>query len=209
MPRMQSTLPRTRGFTLLELLVAIGLFALFSGLAYGSLWNLLDTRDRLEAEREFWRELALSFAQIEDDLGMARERTTRNVFGNPQPAFRGQPVDIRALGESPLRLTRGGQFVLGEGARADLQRIDYRLQDRRLQRLAWPDLDQAPQTKPQERDLLDNVTDLSLRFYAPGAGWVNLWPTNPQQLNQLPAAVEMTLTIDGRGQFQRVFRVNG
>lgn len=208
MPGMRLSPARARGFTLLELLVAVGLFALFSGLAYGSLSNLLETRDRLEAEREFWRELALSFAQIEDDLGMARARTTRNAYGTPQPAFRGQPVDSRALGEPSLNITRGGQFVLGEGARADLQRIGYQLKEDRLVRLAWPDLDQAPQSKPQERVLLEKLTELRTRYYEPNAGWVSIWPTNPRQLNLLPAAVELTLTIEGRGQFQRVFLVN-
>ena len=40
---------RISGFTLLELMVAIGIFALVSVIAYGSLYRLLHDRQRLDA----------------------------------------------------------------------------------------------------------------------------------------------------------------
>lgn len=196
-----------RGFTLLEVLVAIGIFALVSAMSYTALQQMLATRDRLDGEREFWRGLSLAFVQIGDDLANARARTVRDAYGNPLPAFRGQPVDSRALGEPSLELTRGGLFVLGDGVRADLQRVGYRLQDGRLYRLAWPQLDRPPQSEPVASPLLANVEALRVRFYAPAGGWVETWPTDARA--PLPAAVELSLTIKGRGQFLRVFRVNG
>lgn len=199
---------RVRGFTLLEVLVAVGVFAVFSALAYGSLTRMLDTQQRIEAERRFWRELALAFTQIEDDLAVARGRTVRNVFGAPLPAFRGQPTDTRAQGEATVEFTRGGVFVLGDARRADLQRVGYRLLEGRLLRLTWPELDQPTQTRPQSAALLDQVTELRMRFYAPNGGWVDVWPPAGQP-TALPAAVEVSLTLEGRGQFQRILRVNG
>jgi general secretion pathway protein J len=200
---------RARGFTLLEVLVAVGVFAIFSALAYGSLTRLLESRDRIEAERVFWRDLSLAFTQIEDDLSMARSRTVRDVYGNPLPAFRGQPVDPRPQGEPSLEFTRGGLFVLGDSRRSDLQRTGYRLQDDKLVRLVWPALDQPTQIEPQLAVLLENVSELQVRFYVAGAGWVNQWPQPNAPLVGLPAAVELTLTIEGRGQVQRILRVNG
>jgi general secretion pathway protein J len=41
------------GFTLLEVLVAIGIFAMLSVMAYGSLASVIDSRDRVQAERQF------------------------------------------------------------------------------------------------------------------------------------------------------------
>jgi len=198
----------SRGFTLLEVLVAIAVFAVFSALAYGSLSRLLDSRERIEAERAFWRELALAFAQIEDDLGAARPRTVRDIYGNPQPAFRGQPTDSRVLGEPALTFTRGGLFVLGEGARPDLARVGYRLREGALQRLTWPALDQPTRSEPQIAALLENVTELRVRFYVPAGGWVDAWPP-VGQLTALPAAVEVDLTLEGRGSFQRILPVGG
>jgi general secretion pathway protein J len=208
-----NTSPRARvsGFTLLEVLVAVGIFALFSAMAYGSLLRILDTRDRLETERDFWRGLSLSFMQIEDDLAQTRTREVRDPPGLSQlPAFRGQPVDSRALGDASLEFTRGGLMVIGDGARSDMQRIGYRLRDGTLSRLVWPALDQPPVGEPRELPLLEHVEEMRVRFYVLTGGWVDYWPAPTQTgaSSPLPAAVEMTLKIEGRGEIVRVFRVN-
>ena len=211
---------RSSGFTLLEVLVAVGIFALFSAMAYGSLLRILDTRDRLETERDFWRTLSLSLIQVEDDLAQVRPRTVRGPDGLTKlPAFHGQAVDSRALGEPSLEFTRGGQIVLGDGARSDLQRVGYQLRDGTLSRLVWPALDRPPVSEPRAAPLLDHVEELRVRFYnkpsaqQPG-GWVNAWPGitqtgAPMLPDALPAAVELTLKIEGRGEIVRVFQVNG
>jgi general secretion pathway protein J len=199
---------RQAGFTLIEVLVAVGIFAIFSAMAYGSLLRILDTRDRLEAEREFWRHMAMTFAQMEDDLSQARPRTVRDIYGNPLPALRGQPVDERALGEPSLEFTRGGRLVFGNVTYSDLQRVGYRLQDGTLSRLTWAELDRPTKSDPSAQPLLEHVSDLRLRFYAPSAGWIDQWP-GTNKPDSLPAAVEISFTIEGRGKFLRIFRVNG
>jgi general secretion pathway protein J len=205
---------RAAGFTLLEVLVAVGIFALFSAMAYGSLLRILDTRDRLETERDFWRGLSMSLLLVEDDLAQARPRTVRGIDGLVRPAFRGQPVDSRALGEPSLEFTRGGQIVIGDGARSDLQRVGYRLREGTLLRLVWPALDQPVVSEPREAPLLEHVEELRVRFYAQLSGWVDSWPATtqtgaPTANNALPLAVEVTLKIEGRGEIVRVFQVNG
>jgi len=203
---------RDAGFTLLEVLVAVGIFALFSAMAYGSLLRILDTRDRLETERDYWRGLSLSLMLIEDDLAHARPRTVRGRDGLVQPAFLGQPVDSRALGDPSLEFTRGGQIVLGDGARSDMQRVGYQLRDGALLRLVWPALDQPVVSEPRSAPLLEQVEDLRVRFYAQPGGWTSTWPATSQTgvpipNNALPAAVELTLKIEGRGEIVRVFQV--
>lgn len=206
---------RAAGFTLLEVLVAVGIFALFSAMAYGSLLRILDTRDRLETEREYWRGLSMSLLQIEEDLAYTRPRTVRGPNGlDVFPAFRGQPVDSRALGEPSLEFTRGGQIVLGDGARSDMQRVGYQLREGTLSRLVWPALDQPAVSEPRAAPLLDHVEELRVRFYAQPGGWVNAWPATspsgaPLPNTTLPAAVELTLKIEGRGEIVRVFLVKG
>jgi len=198
---------RAGGFTLLEVLIAVAVFAVFSTLAYGTLSRLLDSRDRIESERVFWRQLALGFVQIEDDVGNARARTIRDVYGNPAPAFRGQPTDTRAVSEPTFALTRGGLFVLGESAQPDLARIGYRLVEGRLERLVWPALDQPAQIEPRAVTLFENVSEFRARFYAGPTGWADAWPAQGGSLTSLPAAVELTVTIENRGTFVRLFRV--
>ncbi len=198
----------TRGFTLLELLVAISIFAIISAMAYGGLTRVLQDRDRLEVEHEFWRSLSLTFARMEEDLSQARTRTVRDVSGFTLPALRGQPTDTRAMGSPSLEFTRGGVLTFDAGARSDMQRVAYRLVDGTLQRLIWPVLDQAPQTKPLELPLIKNVEDFQVRFYSPSGVWLDVWPASGIG-DPLPRGVEIKLTLTGRGEFTRLFLVNG
>lgn len=197
-----------RGFTLLELLVAIGIFALISAIAYGSLTRLMIDRDRLQSEQAFWRSLSLTFARLEEDLSQARERSVRDVIGFTQPAFRGQPTDTRSTGMPSVEFTRGGVVTLSDGARSDLQRVAYRLVGGKLMRLTWPVLDMGPQTVPFETPLLDHVEEFHVRFYANAGAWLDLWPADGIK-DILPRGVEVKVTLKGRGEFTRLFLVNG
>ncbi len=197
-----------RGFTLLELLVAIGIFAMISAIAYGSLTRLMADRQRLEAEHDFWRNLSITFMRLEDDLSQARERSVRDVIGSTQPAFRGQPTDTRATGAPSVEFTRGGVLTFSDGARSDLQRIAYRLVDGTLKRLTWPVLDLGPQTVPLETPLINQVEEFRVRFYAPAGAWLDVWPVEGIS-ETLPRGVEVKLTLKGHGEFTRLFLVNG
>ncbi len=208
------------GFTLLELLVALSIFALVSAMAYGSLVQILQSRDRLEAERQFWRALSFTFWYLQQDLGQARERGVRDVDGSPLPALRGQPLDPRALGQPSLEFTRGGVPVLSNAVRSDLQRVAYRLSDGVLYRLTWPSLDRAPQSKPVEAPLLQDVEAFNLRFFNDN-GWSEQWPpgepanaVNSPSNNgsngspTLPRGVEVQIKFAHHDEFTRVFLVN-
>ena len=201
------TRARHRGFTLLEVLVAIGIFALFSTMAYGSLTRLLESRERVEAERVFWREITLAFARMQDDFAFVRNRAVRRTDGTPEPyAFKGQPTDPRAQAEPSVELTRGG--VNSVGPLPDLQRIGYRLSEGVLYRVYWPVLDRAPTTQPIPIPILEEVDDFRVRFYH--NAWVDHWPPLGQIQNNAPwrpGAVEVTLVHRTRGSFTRTFLV--
>ena len=197
-----------RGLTLLELIVAVGVFALFSVMAYSALNRVLDQRDQIEEKRAYWRGLSLTFLRMEEDMAQARARPVRDIDGTTLPALRGQPTDTRALADPTLELTRGGVLVFGEGVRSDLQRVGYRLEDNVLLRLTWPVLDRAPQTKPFESPLLRDVETFEVRFYSLGGNWIDVWPVE-ELSEELPRGVEVTLTLTNGSEFKRVFFVNG
>lgn len=196
------------GLTLLELVVAVGVFALFSVMAYGALDQILDQRDQIEAKREYWRQLSLTFLRMEEDMAQARARPVRDIDGTTLPSLRGQATDTRALADPTLELTRGGILVFGEGVRSDLQRVGYRLQDNVLLRLTWPVLDRAPQTKPFESPLLKKVESFEVRFYSLGGNWIDVWPVE-ELSEELPRGVEVTLILMDGTEFKRLFFVNG
>jgi general secretion pathway protein J len=198
----------TAGLTLIELLVALAVFGIFSVLAYGGLSRLLDGRARLEAEQRLWQQLSQVFLRLSDDLAHARPRTVRDVAGFTLPAFVGQPVDPRALAEPSLELTRGGELHYGEGLHSDLRRTAYRLREGRLLRLTWPVLDRPPVTAPLEAELLGDVEAFELRFYDAGGGSGVTWPPAGGASDPLPRAVEVVVAVKSVGRFRRLFLVN-
>lgn len=197
-----------KGLTLLELVVAVAIFALFSVMAYGALDQILTQRDHLEREQTFWRTFSLVMLRLQDDLSQARPRSVRDIDGNVLPPLRGQPTDTRALGESTIEFTRGGVLQLNDGAHTVLQRVGYRLRDDTLLRLVWPVLDRSPQTQPSETLLLKEVESFSVRFFGPTGDWLEQWPTEGGS-DALPRGIELTLRLQGRGEFTRFFVVNG
>lgn len=201
---------RSGGFTLIEVLISIAIFALVSTMAYASLVQVMNTRDKLDAERDFWRTMALTFRKLDEDLSQARLRPVRDAYGSELPSFAGQQVDTRALAPPVIELTRGGAPVLGDGVRSDLQRVGYRLTDGMLKRLVWPSLDRAPMAKPVETDMIGDIDELRLRFLSDQNQWVGLWPFRDQQgaySDKLPRAVEITVHFKTRGEYVRTFLV--
>jgi general secretion pathway protein J len=199
--------------TLIELLVAVAIFGVLSVAAYAALGRLLDGRDQLEREREYWRNLSFVFMRMGDDLAHALPRTVRDNSGTAAlPALRGQPTDIRALGEPALELTRGGEIEYGTARRSDQRRVAWRLRDGTLERLTWPVLDRGPVSEPLESPMLGGVEAFELRFIGTGAGSGSTnWPPNtqPTNLNNLPEALEVSVTVSGRARYTRLFLVGG
>jgi len=200
---------RDSGVTLIELLVAVAVFAVFAVMAYGGLSRLLDARERVRAEQQYWQDLSMAFTRLSDDLAHARPRRVRDVGGFPLLPFAGRPTDTRALADPNLEFTRGGELYYGDGVQSDLRRVAWRLREGRLDRLTWPALDRAPTTTPVESPLLNDVEAFDLKFYGAQGVPTTTWPPiGVSTSSSLPDAVEVTLTIKGRGTYRRLFLVN-
>lgn len=197
-----------RGFTLIEFLVAIGLFAVMSAMAYSALGQMLTARDRLDAERAYWAKLALVFIRMEEDFSQARARTVRNATGATVPAFIGRQTDTRALAPPVVEFTRGGVLLMPDTeGRSDLQRVGYRLSEGRLQRQTWPVLDLGFGAEPIESPVLDDVEDFQVRYLNQKGQWVNSWPS-AGPANPLPRAVEVSLVLRQYGEIVRWWLVH-
>jgi len=66
-----------RGFTLVEVLVALAILAITAALAYRGTAALVDGEVRLTAEAARWRTLDAVFARLEADLRQAQPRAVR------------------------------------------------------------------------------------------------------------------------------------
>jgi len=196
--------PGESGFTLLELLVAVTVFAILSSLAYGGLQRLRADSRNLDAREQALTRLQLTYAHLETDLSRVRARPVRDRLGSPLAAFSG-----RHAGPRRIALTTLGRhtLLLAPGA-SRLTRVDYLLRQGKLYRVQWPVLDRAHATVAQETLLLDHVSKLQLRFR--GRNWHDYWPLPENDVDAavLPDAVEMVLELDDGRRYRWLMLVN-
>lgn len=195
------------GFTLLELLVALSIFALLSAMAYGGLNAVMRSQQVTTEQAERLAQLQKAFFWLGRDITQASTRKIRDEFGDEQAAM----VGI-SIGERRLELSRNGWRNPVGRKRSNLMRVAWGVRDETLVRLHWNVLDRAQDSKPLETEMLDDVEELELRFLDDKQKWHDVWPAisrGEESKVALPLAVEVILETGREGRIRRVFEVAG
>jgi general secretion pathway protein J len=199
---MRATLPPA-GFTLVEVMLAIAIFALTSAIAYRGLTAVLTAREHLVQENHKWRALAMLFARIEGDLTSVVNRPVRDSFGNTRPAFEASADPLVGPDDAAVSFTRMG-FAGYTGVPANIQRLGYRLNGQAIEKLTWNAPDQPPRGAAVHSVLLSGVTAFDLRYLDRNRQWQTRWPQSGGG-STFPVLVEMTLTLASGERFTRLF----
>lgn len=196
---------RCGGFTLIEVLVAVAVFGIFSVIASMTLGQMLSNSDMLTERMDRLQSIQRTINYLSTDFVQAAPRPIRADLGM-EPALRSSFGS-----EFALELTHNGWPNSAGVPRSTQQRSAYRIEDEELIRYHWNVLDRTANSLPVATVLLDSIDSLTFRFLQQNGDWSDQWP--PAQAGAasntslLPRAVEMTLVLPDEGELIRVVEV--
>ena len=181
-----------RGFTLVELLVAIAIFAVLSALGWKVFDYLAKVKDRNAMHEANLEQLQESYQQILRDT-MQAVPLTANVKGQQQPAL---VLQNGRFNFSKTGVTDPLQQGISPHERVEYQ---YRADEKKLYRLKYRNLHQTGNDQPESSVMLDEVEAFEIMVLNPNE--LSSWPESsidPQQTEQLrllPKGIKINLTV--------------
>ncbi len=200
---------RERGFTLLEILVAVVILAIMGLMSYRAVRDARVQADIAATHMDRLREVQRAMHLLVADFRTLAPRPARELIGDGYRASLLRDPNSTTLFE----LTHAG-WPNGAGTpRGTLQRVSYRLEERKLVREHWNVMDPTLSNEPFKRELLEGVERVQIRYMGPDRQWDTQWPplggTGDRAWRARPLAVEITIQVDGYGEIKRLVEVSG
>lgn len=196
-----------RGFTLLEILVAITIFTLI-GIASNSVLNRVLDGDEISQEKfQALQRLQRVMLTIERDVLQAANRPVR-VEGENNEVVMSGGANIFDSEADGVGFVRAGwmnpQLIL---PRSNMQTVAYRLAEGRLEKLYSNYVDNVVGAEPKVKVLLEDVVDFQVEFYLgpkqdaeDTSNWGDVFTGT-----QLPEAIAISITTENFGEIKRKF----
>lgn len=200
---------RTKGFTLLEIMVAVAIFTMI-GLAANSVLTRVLDGDAISQEKfAELQKLQRVMMTIERDLLQASKRSVR-IEGEKNEIVMTGGVNVLESDADGLGFVRSGwanpQFML---PRSNLQATGYRLQDGKLEKLYFNYVDNVVGAEPRIKVLLEDIEDFQVEFFLrvkqdaeDDSNWGDVYSGI-----ELPKAVAIIITSKSFGTIRREFQI--
>lgn len=193
------------GFTLLEIMVAIAIFAVLAAAAYGGMNSIVRAQIAVRESSDVLDAISRALARFEKDLKQAYNRSAWGAYGTIDAAMVG---DSNSLSVTTMAMTAGAA-----GASATPVRVRHTLARGRWLRTQTAALDLAPSTPETTRLILDDFSAASLRYLDAQLREHDRWPPANAALegaspDTLPRAVELRLTSKRFGEIRRLIALS-
>ncbi|MBL4682239.1 MAG: type II secretion system minor pseudopilin GspJ [Pseudomonadales bacterium] len=191
---------RSRGFTLLEVLVAMSIFAVIGLGASQMLRTVIKTHEHTQATMKDIAAFTKAITVIQRDLSQLVNRPVKNEFGEPLP-----PLVVDSNEDKIIEFSRTGWNNPLGLSRSDIQRVAYGVTDEgELKRYFWLVLDRAEDSPVIEQILLEDIEEFRINLTSVEGDTSDLWPNNNSQ-SLLPLGAEVFIVSRSFGEIRQVF----
>jgi general secretion pathway protein J len=185
----------TGGFTLIELVVAMAIFAMLAAAGWKVFDGLMKTRERATLQAERLSNWQMTYGQMLRDMSQVTARPIQTAQG-PQAA-------LLSDGQT-LSFTRTGRIDPRIGQLDGLERVRYEVQNNELVRLSLSQPDQWDVTPPMRQVMLKDVTDWQVEALNPDS--TAIWPS--LDLTQNTPTTDGTAVAEGETRLPRGIQVS-
>ncbi|TMO77124.1 type II secretion system protein GspJ [Pseudoalteromonas sp. S3785] len=196
---------KQRGFTLIEVLVAMAILAVVIMATHQILDSTTKAKEASDEKIAELNGLQTAFRLMDQDFSQMTQRTVRNEAGDAQAQYL---LAGRYLLESQydgIAFVRDGWVnPINLLPRSELQAVGYRVLDDNLERVYRVYVDQLDNMEPRVQVVLKGIEELKFEFLDANNEWQEQW-----QIKALPKAVAVTLQQIEAEPIRRVFLVPG
>ncbi len=193
-----------QGFTLLEMLVAMAIFAALGLMTSQLVTRIVDIDQQAVERGNRILEIQQAMQILDRDLTQISPRPVRNEVGELLPA-------AQIGGEFLAEFTRLGWRNPLERPRSNLQRLAYFVEDETLYRYYWNVLDRADDSEPVIQTLLENVSSVEFLALDEVGAEHSFWPTvggGPGAAGPILRGIRLNIEIPPMGEVNRVWAVS-
>ncbi|MCH9717758.1 MAG: type II secretion system minor pseudopilin GspJ [Gammaproteobacteria bacterium] len=188
-----------KGYTLIEVIIALAIFAILGTLSVGLLSRAFDTKTRLANQIQPVNEVQLAASRITQDSSQIVARPVREQDMQKRPAF--------IANTSSIEFTRGGFVALDEStSESTLRRVALNCEGSELVRNTWAKLDGFDSSPPQKQVLLSNLKQCYFSFASSNQTWSDEWH---EEASSLPSAFKLHLNFEKLGELALIFSIPG